>query len=130
MMFPKPPTRAVNRRQPRIEGKPVPMGELRAHVLIRDGWCILASTSFPGHVCEGRFPRSGRLLDEDFSLEHVVGVHGPEDVRRDDDEHCVALCVGTNIRHTDAAEREWIRDLLRRRYPFCRQLPSARGSDG
>jgi hypothetical protein len=67
-------------------------------------------------------------LDRDFTLEHVNGVHGFGDVRRDDDAHTVALCYGTNIAHTGKLERERIRSYLVGLFPTC--LSSPRGGDG
>lgn len=116
MMFPKLPARKKERRQAWIDLRRVTIGELRQFVLWRDGGCILAR--FGGdHVCRGH-----------PTLEHVTGVHGHLDGRHDDEAHCVGLCLGTNIDHTDRAERLAIRDYLRGRYPIC--LSSPRGGDG
>lgn len=118
MLFPKLRRRSV-RSQPTVQGVPTSMGGLRWHVLIRDEYCVLRKLGYPGHVCRGRFD-STPYHERDFTLEHVVGVHGVVDVRRDDDEHCVALDHATNVRHTTKAERAAIRKYLIARFPGCR----------
>lgn len=84
------------------------MGGLRSFVLERDGHC-LALDFDRDHVCVGY-----------LTLEHVPGVHGPEDVRRDDERHCVALCLGINVRGPSKPLRINLRYRLRERYPVCR----------
>lgn len=127
MLFPKLPKRPVHPKGPTIGGIPATMGELRRFVLTRDGGCVLVMLRYGGHVCRGRFD-SVPYHDRDFTLEHVVGVHGFADVRRDDEQHTVGLCYGTNIDHTSKGERERIREHLVALYPEC--LSSTRGGDG
>jgi hypothetical protein len=130
VLFPKLRVLKSPRRDaPRVMGVAVTMRELRAHVLIRDDYCVLRSIGIPGHACGGRFD-STPYHERDFTLEHVTGVHGVFDGRVDDDEHCVALDFRTNIDHTTKAERERIRKYLRTRFPTCSALSSNRGGSG
>jgi hypothetical protein len=106
---PKPPHRMKPRPKARVGGAIVTFGQLRQFVFARDRGC-LAKSYDPRHTCRG-----------DLTLEHVTAVHGPEDPRRDDERHTVALCFGIN--GDSIASRE-LRELLRRRlrtlYPECR----------
>ncbi len=106
----------MKRKHPTIAGEPVSMGALREFVIRRDDGCILRSS--PVHSCRGRTGREP-AFDSDWTLEHVTGVHGFSDVRRDDDAHCVALCYATNIEHTNADQRAFIRLRLRELHPAC-----------
>ena len=106
-------------KRPTIEGRPCTMGELRAYVILRDGIC-LGFLFDRTHECAGRWGGWHRPDDRDeLTLEHVPGVHGPDDVRRDDEEHCVALCSSLNVGGTPATVRRFARERLRERYPDC-----------
>ncbi len=102
-----------------VEGRPATMGELRAYVIVRDGFC-LGYLFDRTHECRGKWGGT-HLPDarDELTLEHVPSVHGPEDVRRDDEEHCVALCAGLNVGGTPATVRAFARDRLREKYPDC-----------
>lgn len=102
-----------------VEGKRATMGQLRAYVIARDRFC-LGFLFDPTHECAGRWGRPHLPSDRDeLTLEHVPSVHGPADVRRDDEEHCVALCAALNVGGTPATVRAFARDRLRERYPEC-----------
>lgn len=102
---------------------PVTMHELRRQVLLRDGKCVLRQLGYRGHHCAGQFDRLARdWNDGDWSLEHVTQVHSHLDVRRDDDAHCVALCVGTNTKPPNRDERDFIRKRLRSLFPVCPEV--------
>jgi hypothetical protein len=125
MLYPKPTKRPSRRTSPQIladgfvpAGR-VTMGGLRKWVLQRDGPCVFAGG--PRHVCSG-----------EPSLEHVPAVHGPSDVRRDDDAHTVALCLGTNLKPPSAVERAIMREYLRSLFPACPSTATIRpgSSDG
>jgi hypothetical protein len=115
MLHPKPQRRRYSSK-PRIGTTEVSMGSLRAFVIHRDDGCILKRLE--GHVCRGRTGREPGY-DSDWTLEHVTGVHGFGDIRRDDDAHTVALCYGSNIDHTNREERGLVRARLRALHPDC-----------
>jgi hypothetical protein len=54
-----------------------------------------------------------------LTIEHVPSVHSPSDVRRDDPEHCVALCHGSNVGVPSKELRAFCREKLRAKYPVC-----------
>lgn len=95
------------------------MGGLRHHVINRDrvcaGWLVDRT-----HQCRGKWGDEHRPDDlEQLTLEHLPGVHGPADVRRDDDAHCGTLCHLLNVGGTPASVRQFMRDRLRELYPAC-----------
>jgi len=95
------------------------MGELRAYVIARDRFC-LGQLFDPTHVCRDKWGDPHRPDDrEELTLEHVPSVHGSEDVRRDDEAHCVALCSSLNVGGTPATVRAFARARLREKYPEC-----------
>ena len=57
----------------------------------------------------------------DLTLQHVTSVHGPADVRRDDDAHCVSLCYRLNGGGSAPSRevQEASRQMLRERHPAC-----------
>lgn len=96
------------------------MANLRRFVLLRDGYCLLATLRYPGHECEGRWQRRAqRTNDSDYTLEHLTMVHSISEGRVDDDAHTVALCYATNIKPPSSDERAVMRDHVRFLYPVC-----------
>lgn len=109
----------MKRKGPTIDGRPATMGALRAHVINRDRIC-LGFLADPTHQCRNRYGDEHQPDDlEQLTLEHVPGVHGPEDVRRDDPAHCGTLCYFLNVGGTPVWARDFIRLRLRERYPDC-----------
>lgn len=108
------------KREWRLAGKVVPVSRVRDEVFRRDRDCLLAvyesTYKVPHaqrHVCNFHLHKT---------LEHVTGVHGAADVRRDDERHTVALCLAVNggtMRLAPHEAREWFREGLRMRYPSC-----------
>lgn len=106
-------------KHPTIDGKPTTMGGLRAHVINRDRIC-LGFRFDPRHQCAGKWGDEHRPDDlEELTLEHVPGVHGPEDPRRDDPAHCVTLCHRLNVGGPSKGLRAFLRERLREMYPDC-----------
>lgn len=88
--------------------------EMRRAVLARDKACVLWIMDH-GHSCRDRFGVPHAPFDERrLTIEHVkdqigMGVRAPSDMA-----HMVALCGGANVGVPSKAEREWMRDYLRR----------------
>lgn len=109
----------MRRKTPTINGEPTTMGGLRHFVINRDGVC-LGYVHDPTHQCANQWgDRHGPYDLDEMTLEHVPGVHGPTDVRRDDEAHCVTLCSRLNVGAPSHALREFLRQRLRDRYPEC-----------
>lgn len=109
MLIPKLQKRPKRRREITVYGRPETMGTLRHFVLSRERECFALKVDRFGHECKGP-----------LTLEHVTGVHGPEDPRRDNERHCVATCLGINgISIASHELREQMRDHLRALYPEC-----------
>lgn len=109
------------RVQATLNGRPCTMAELRQFVLLRDGMVCMAHRFDPSHRCEGHWPGDLFRPRHDLTLEHVTGVHGHEDVRRDDERHCVTLCYRLNGGGSSPSRelREFCRSRLRILYPDC-----------
>ena len=109
MLVPKLQKRRKPRPKPTMLGVPVPMGELREFVFWRDHHVCAAKQYQAGHVCSGP-----------LTLEHVKGVHYPDDPRQDNERHTVTLCLGLNgISIASHELREHLRARLRGLYPDC-----------
>lgn len=106
-------------KRPTIAGVPTTMGGLRSFVINRDRMCA-GFLADPMHQCRNRYGDPHQPDDlEQLTLEHCPGVHGPADIRRDDEQHCGTLCYALNVGGTPAWARAWIRDHLRDLYPVC-----------
>jgi hypothetical protein len=120
VLIPKLQKRRKPRSRATIDGEPVSIGSLRAFVIGRDGDC-LAKRFVPGHVCRGRWGSTYAGASSHLTLEHVKGVHDPEDPRQDNERHCVTLCYALNgASIASHGLREKLRGYLRALYPECR----------
>jgi len=105
-----------------ISGKPANVGDVRQVVFRRDRGCLAAQAD-RGHGCRDQWggwhgPHDWRKL----TIEHVPGVHGPEDTRRNDPDHCVALCFGANVGIPSKELRAFCRSSLLKAHPSCPAL--------
>ena len=109
MLVPKPPKHRKTTRPVTFAAKPVTMMQLRRDVFMRDGGCLGLKAYPLSHVCDGP-----------LTLEHVLGVHSPEDPRQHNERHTVTLCHGLNgISIASRDLREHLRAYLRDKYPDC-----------
>lgn len=88
--------------------------ELRAFVLDRDGWCVLAKLN-PEHQCRDTWGTPHHPADKSrLTIEHVktelrMGVRAPSDK-----DHLITLCYGANVGVPSKSEREAFRAYLAR----------------
>jgi hypothetical protein len=103
-----------------IDGKLASAGDVRLLVFRRDRTCLAYQLN-RYHGCVNRWDAPHGQGDwSQLTLEHVPSVHGPEDVRRNDPEHCVTLCWGSNVGVPSKELRTFCREKLREKYPECK----------